>query len=37
MDIIVSDADNSDICPFSKFVWKRHHQLVLATIAQLIQ
>ena len=32
MAIIMTNANNSEICPFIKFIWKQHHQLEFPTI-----
>ena len=37
MDIIISNADNSEICPFIEFIWEQHHQLTFFIIVRLIQ
>ena len=34
--IIMSSANNSEICPFIKFVWEHHQQLAIVTIVRLI-
>ena len=33
---IMSNAVNSEICPFIKFIWEKHHPVVLVTIVWLI-